>query len=130
PFSEPLSYYLSLITSEYQNSPKFLAWVKAALQVMDDITSCLYSFDWQFNLANAVGPQLDILGTIVGASRQLSFQPRFGVSPILDDTTFRLLIQATIGRNHWDGTIDSLQPLWQNLFPGGRIVIDDHQDMT
>ena len=129
-FSEPLAYYLSLITSQYQNSPKFLAWMKALLQVLDDATNCLYQFDWAFNVDVATGPQLDILGQIVGASRQLNFQPSGGVSPILDDANYRLLLKATIARNQWDGKIDSLQGIWQSLFPGGRIGIEDNQDMT
>lgn len=129
-FSEPISYYLSLITSQYQNSPKFLAWMKALLQVLDDATNCLYQFDWAFNIDIAKGPQLDILGQIVGASRHLEFEPSGGASPILDDATYRILLKATIARNQWDGKIDSLQSIWQSIFPGGRIGILDNQDMT
>lgn len=129
-FTEEISYYLSLVTSQYQGSPKFLAWLKAPLQILDDMTSCLYMFSWQFDISNAVGPQLDIIGQIVGASRTVSFQPSGGVSPVLDDATYRILLLATIARNQWDGRIDSLQSIWGTLFPGGQIKIVDNQDMT
>src|ERR1039457_5238071 len=129
-FSKPLSYYLSLIPSQYQNSPKFIAFMKTLLTPFDDITACLYSFSWAFDINNAVGPQLDIIGNIVGAPREVNFQPRFGVSSILDDATYRILILATIARNQWDGQIDSLQAAWLSLFPGGRLIIIDNQNMT
>ena len=129
-FSKPLAYYLSLIPSQYQNSPKFLAFVKALLAPFDDVTNCLYLFSWAFDLNNAVGDQLDIIGQIVGAARHLNFQPRFGVSAILDDATYRILILATIARNQWDGQTDSLQAAWLKLFPGGRLTIIDNQNMT
>ena len=129
-FSKPLSYYFSLITSEYQNSPNFLTWLKAALGQLDDTTVCLASFFAAFDLDTAVGAQLDILGDIVGANRTVNFVPSNGVSPVLDDTSYRTYIKATIGANFWDGTIDGLQALWTNLFPLGNILIMDAQDMS
>ena len=51
-------------------------------------------------------------------------------SPILDDTTYRQLLQCRIFQNHWNGQIDSLQAFWTGVFPGGSIVIDDAQNMT
>lgn len=56
--------------------------------------------------------------------------PALNVSPVLDDDTYRLLIKARIGWNQWDGTIDGLYPIWDNLFPSGKIIIADAQNMT
>ena len=53
--------------------------------------------------------QLDALGTLVGQSRQVPFQPSGGVSPILDDNTYRILLQAKIAQNQFDGQIDSAE---------------------
>jgi hypothetical protein len=75
-------------------------------------------------------PILDIIGIIVGQPRQVNFQPSNSVSPILDDATYSILLKATIAKNNWDGNIDSLQGVWQQLFPGGTISITDNQDMT
>lgn len=125
-----LGYYLNLVTSEYRNSPKFLAFLQVLLKKFDDISICLVSMDMAFDVDNAVGPQLDNVGAIVGANRTVGFQPTGGASPVLNDTDYRLLIKATAGANSWDGTIDGLQSIWQTLFPGGTITIGDNQNMT
>lgn len=129
-FFEQPGYYLAKITSQYQNSPKFLAWLMEPLQILDDITTVAYNTYSAFDLDYAVGSQLDILGAIVGASRTVKFTPHGGVSPVLDDKTYRILILATLGADFWDGTIDSLQALWKSLFPSGSLTIQDHQDMS
>lgn len=126
----PVEYYESQITSQYQQSQKFLAWLRVCLGIFDDIAECADSFLGYFDLDTATGAQLDTLGVIVGESRIVPFQPANGVSPVLDDDTFRLLLKAKIAQNHWDGKINSLQAIWQSLFPGGRIQILDHQDMS
>lgn len=128
----PLSYYEARLTHEYSapNSPNLNALLGALLGKFNDVTTCLASFQTVLALSTAVGAQLDFLGSIVGASRTVGFQPSNGVSPVLDDPTYRLYIQAVIGQNQWDGTIDGLYPLWAALFPGGSIVIEDNQNMT
>ena len=126
----PIPYYLQLITSEYQSAPNFMAYAAALLKYLDDLSQLLLQMQIAFDLDQAVGVQLDVLGTIIGQSRQMTFQPSNGVSPTLDDTTYRLLLRARIVQNQWDGTIDSLQTVWQSLFPGGRIIVQDGQNMT
>ena len=155
--SRKLSEYLSLLTSQYQNSPKFMEWLKVNIQVDHDISLACDNLKYAFSVDSisagtlqadsestiitdqgqaltatdmAKGVQLDIIGQIVGASRRLNFNPGTGLSAVLDDDTYRLLIKATIGRNNWDGLTDSLQPLWASLFPKGRMVIQDNHDMT
>lgn len=126
----PISYYLSLVTSQYKSSPKYLAFVQALLKKFDDASNCLLSFTEAFDLNSAVGVQLDSLGEILAIPRNLPFQPTGGGSPVLIDSDYRTLLLAKVYLNLWDGTPDSLQPLWQNIFPGGRIVIDDAQNMS
>lgn len=123
-------YYQQLLTSEYRLAPNFNNWMQSVLSLLLDISYVLYGMDGNFDLDTAVGVQLDVLGAIVGVSRTVPFQPSGGVNPILDDTTYRLLIKATIANNHWDGTIESLYPIWKTLFPGGKFTIIDNQDMT
>jgi|SRR3974390_1429826 len=126
----PVEYYKDLFTSEYKLAVNFNLWIQAVLDILQDISNCLYLMDYNFDLDYAKGAQLDILGQIVGVSRVVPFVPTGGGSQTLDDDTYRLLIKATIGNNMWDGTINSLYPLWKTLFPGGNIVIQDNQDMT
>lgn len=125
-----IGYYDDRLTSEYQNAKKFHKWLLYCLSIGDDISNCLASIPGAFDPAFAIGAQLDIIGQIVGVGRVVPFQPSGGISPVLDDNTYRLLIQATIANNHWDGTIGSLYPIWNSLFPGGQITIIDNQNMT
>lgn len=128
--SLPLSYYLNLFTSEYKLSPNLNAWTLGLLTPLDDITNCLSSMTESFDLDSAVGVQLDSRGDIIGQSRTVGFQPSGGVSPVLDDATYRLLLRAKIAFNSWDGLQTSLQAIWKSLFPAGTIVISDQQNMT
>lgn len=52
------------------------------------------------------------------------------LNPILTDADYRTLIIATIAQNQWNGQIDSLYQLWAVLFPAGRIIFIDNQNMT
>lgn len=123
-------YYLNLVTSLYRDKPKFIAWLSTFLDKAHDILTVLEAIDAAFDLDNAVGEQLNILGKVVGQERTVDFQPTDGSSPILDDGTYRTLLKAKIVKNLWKGQIDELQPVWKNLFPDGDIIIRDNQDMT
>lgn len=126
----PLGYYMSLVTSEYRNSPKFLAFLQMLLKKFDDISQCQIAMDMAFDVDNAIGVQLDAVGAVVGANRTVGFQPSGGVSPVLDDATYRIYIKARAAQDTWDGRIDSLQGIWETLFPAGTITIGDNQNMT
>jgi len=126
----PLGYYTNLLSSQYVNSPKLNKLLNVLLRKFDDVTNCMIQLDTALDLDDAIGKQLDQLGTIVGASRTLAFQPSHSVSAVLDDGTYRTLIKARIAQNQWDGTIDSLYAAWYSLFPTTSIVIADNQDMT
>ena len=129
PTPGPIQNYLSLVTSSWRGATKFLSWLAANLQPYQDGIACLNQFDVAFGLLTAVGPQLDVLGAILGQSRTVGFQPRFGISPVLDDTTYRLLLRATVYRNHWRGLTIELWPGWYSLFPGSKLLIQDLQTM-
>ena len=83
-----------------------------------------------FELDEAVGTQLDILGRIVGIERMLNFQPTSG-SALMDDDNYRLCIKAKIIKNTWRGNAQDLYDAWNILFPGTKIFeIQDLQDMS
>ena len=129
--SPGIEYYKSLITSEYQNSDKFMRWFSVTLQMLRDgvqVVDALATRD--FDLDFAFGKQLDIIGEIVGVKRQVSFQPSDGSSPILGDQDYQILLRAKVARNQWNGLIDNLQELWRVLFPSGIIIVRDNQDMS
>ena len=121
---------LALFTSQYQGKPNLTAWATALLQPLADAAACAAGMVSDFSLARATGAQLDVLGALVGASRNVGFELSTGGS-LLDDDHFRILLQATIAKNQWDGTIPSIYALWQSIFGDSSVLqIIDNQDMT
>lgn len=105
--------YLDLITSQYQNSPKYLHWIRTYLEMVMDIRRlanslmCYFSFNriitpdaasyienaWTvreevdfdfFNFEACIGDQLDVLGVILGQSRYVHFKAEPFASPPVD----------------------------------------------
>jgi hypothetical protein len=128
--SKSLEYYLGLVTSEYQNSPNFLAWLQGFIEHISDATTVLESMDACFDIDTAIGAQLDILGVIIGQERQVNFQPTNGGSPILNDDNYRILLKAKILKNQWNGLNQSIAELWKILLPKTTILVQDNLDMT
>jgi hypothetical protein len=150
-----VSRYIGLITSEHADKPKFNAMVSAVAQCFVDQQNALGSFIPSFDLDQAIGDQLDIIGEWVGISRRVStplagvyfsfdiagvgfdqgvwqgpFDPSTGIT-LLDDETYRALIRAKIGANHWDGTLGSSASILDQIFNSGtHVLIQDNQDMT
>ena len=123
--------YLNVITSQHQDKPKFINIVSTLLTKVDDILTCInYINEVAFDIDQAVGVQLDILGLMLGVSRNLNFNPSDGLSTVMDDVTYRIALKAKIAVNHWDGTINSIYELWDILFPDVILIIKDNQDMT
>jgi hypothetical protein len=122
--------YTNLITSQHKTKPKFMAWLSATLQKADDTVEMTKGIPTAFDIDWAVGPQLDILGIILGRSRQLPFQPSSGSAPTLDDTNYQIALKAKIAQNQWDGTIPSIYKIWNSLFTDLTLNIVDNQNMT
>lgn len=122
--------YLALITSQYRDKTNFIAWLTANLDIVDDISVTISDFDGNYDIDNAVGYQLDVIGMMVGVNRLLTIQPSDGSSPLVNDTTYRFLIRAKIAQNKWNGTIPELYNIWNASFPLNQIKIEDNQDMT
>lgn len=70
-----LDYYKRLVTSEYRHSPRFTAMVQKLLSYGLEIDDSINNMIVAFEVDNASTAQLDILGQIVGVSRQLKFEP-------------------------------------------------------
>ena len=121
--------YLKLVTSKHWDKPKFLAWLTANLDVIDDADTAIMAIDADFDIDSAVGNQLDVIGLLVGRSRTLDFQPSVA-SPTLDDATYRFVLKAKVAQNQWDGTILGLYKIWEAVFPLTSIKVTDNQDMS
>ncbi|WP_175698478.1 DUF2612 domain-containing protein [Burkholderia ambifaria] len=150
-----LTDYTSLITSEHRDQPRYMATIGALVQPIVDQMNVLQSLPGKFDLDNAVGVQLDDVGLWVGVSRKIRtplsgiyfsfdvaglgfdqgiwkgpFDPDTGLT-VLDDDTYKLVIRAKIGANHWDGTLASSAAILNSIFDSDtHVFIEDHQDMS
>ena len=130
-YKNPLGYYLALYTSQYKIAKNLLSWSNKSWLPIDNLTDCLAFLSGNYDLDVALGNQLDVIGLFLGQTRNLSFQPTNPTdSPVLNDDNYRLLLKAIRAKNHWDGKLTSLYNIWQTLFPGGRLIINDNQNMT
>lgn len=147
--------YTGKITSEHADKPRFTAMVAAVTQCFVDAQNALAGMPASFDLDGAIGKQLDDVGLWVGVSRNVAtplsgvyfsfdtiglgfdqgvwkgpFDPDTGVTT-LDDDTYRLIIRAKIGANHWDGTLVGSKSILDQIFAGDtRVFIQDNQDMS
>lgn len=146
--------YTDLITAEHALRTKFVATIGASTQAALDQQALAVSLTAAFDLDTAVGVQLDAVGAWAGIKRSVlipltgvyfawdtmgvgwnqgywkgQFDPSQGLSN-LGDTSYRLLIRATIALNHWDGTIGGAIAAITPLFPLNYVYIQDNQDMS
>lgn len=151
-----ISLYTSLITSEHNQKPKFMAMVELLAQWGVDRQNLVNSIPGLYDIDDAVGKQLDRVGEWVGVSRNLSlpltgvyfsfdtnglgfdqgtwlgpFDPTTGLVALPDDA-YRTLLYAVIAANNWDGTIPGAYTAWNTIFEplGYTILIQDNQDMS
>lgn len=122
--------YLDLITSEHRLKPKYIETVSKLIEKIEDGIVCAETYDFNFNLDNAQGSQLDILGEIVGAKRKLDFVPGGTTSSVLNDDDYKFLIRSKISQNSWDGSTEGLNNIWSEMFPDAKLIVYDNQDMT
>lgn len=143
-----LTDYTGLITSQHKPRPKFMATVEALTQPLVDLQNLLASMPGKFDLDTASDAQLDDVGLWVGISRNVPvplagvyfsldtdglgfdqgswkgpFDPDAGLTR-LDNETYRLVLRAKIGANHWDGTLESSAAILNSIFgnPGTDLV--------
>lgn len=124
-----LQSYLDLIPPPNITKPNFMSWLAANLSPYIDIQNCVNQIIDAFDLDEAEGNQLDILGVILGQSRTVDFEPTYD-SPILQDDMYRLVLRAKIIQNQWGGTVQEVYNFWTEWFPSYPISIVDNQDMT
>lgn len=147
PSNGDTSPYLSLITSEYNQKPKFMDTVEGNVQPYADNIAAMRSMTMLFDIDQAVGDQLDITGKWIGVTRSVavpltgvyfsfddsnlgfdrgtwfsSFNPVTGVV-FLSDSAYRTLLRARIVNNQWDGTVPGAYSIWDTAFSGTGIGI-------
>ncbi len=148
--------YTGLITSEHASAPKYIAMIAALAGAAVSQQQLVASMPAAFDVDQAIGPQLDAVGLWVGIGRNINVpinnvyfawdtagvgwdqgvwkgpgDPTTGVTT-LDDGTYRQIIRAKIGANHWDGTLGTIVPLINNIFgsSGTYVQLTDNSDGT
>lgn len=122
--------YLEKITSAHITRPRFMAWLRALLDLACASGTLAEMMDAAFYIEQAVGAQLDVIGNIVGISRKLPYTSTSMADGVMQDSEYRNAIKAKILRNQWDGTNGSLPLLWQAVYPSLQMSYTDNQDMT
>ena len=125
----PISTYLNLIPPMNREKPRFISFLSAILSQVSDMDDLRLEMLSAFSLSASEGAQLDILGHLAGASRELPYEPASG-SRSLADEDFRLLIRARILQDHWDGSNAGLITILHTLFPDSGAAVFDGQNMT
>lgn len=148
--------YTTLITSQHNKRPNFLAVVQALTGPLSDITDVLATMESKFDVDVAVGDQLDAVGRWVGLSRLLvvplatdffsfdiegkgwneadwkgAFVPSSGVTSLPDDL-YRLAIRTRIAKNYFEGTNERLVQIMSDALAEVGILVSpvDNMDMS
>ncbi|QEE24596.1 DUF2612 domain-containing protein [Rhodanobacter glycinis] len=151
-----VSTYTDLVTPQHSDKPRFMAMLAAVAGAFVDQQNLLASLPAAFDIDQAIGAQLDAVGEWVGLARSVKVpidnvyfawdtagvgwdegawkrpsDPAAGLV-LLDDTSYRLLLRAKIGANHWDGSMEDSVSILQDIFlPSGLMpVLTDNQDMS
>lgn len=139
--------YQRLITSYHKSKPRFYDHISLITHPLMDLQRKTNGLQKDFDLDAAVGNQLDVLGLWIGIGRDV-FTPIVGYGLLqslevnegeptkgslrLDDETYRTVLRAKIQANHWDGTLETLDAIYQSIFTDGQVKVlaIDNFDMT
>lgn len=148
--------YLSLITSQHRDKPKFSAFIETYASACVDIQNVLISLITLYDLDYAEGVQLDVVGEWIGTSRRvplLSERRYFtwdtteeegwdnarwkgegdpdNEQIVLDDDYYRRLLKAKVLSNIWKGDRESIYAIFDAFVtPTSPILVYDNLDMS
>lgn len=151
-----MSKYTDLITNYHRDKPLFTQHVDLSTRPITDAATAMNSLITAFDIDEAVGVQLDILGEWIGRDRTVAlpisgvyfsfdtdglgwdqgvwqgpYDPDSGFTALSDDT-YRIILKAKIAINQWDGTNDALKDILDTALAGSglKMQIVDNQYMT
>ena len=120
--SDVEEYYANLLILQYRNKPKARATIKlgANLYLGDGV---IFQLQDVLDIDNAQGVQLDLIGKIVGAPRNV---PNLGM---LEDEDYRILLKFKILYNSMRASNKDMDEALYSLF-GGEVILSNNQDLT
>lgn len=151
-----MSKYTDLITNYHRGKPLYVDHVDLSTRPLTDTSQAIEGLTSAFDIDEAIGVQLDVLGEWIGRSRIVSlpisgvyfsldtdglgwdqgvwqgpYDPDAGFTSLSDDT-YRIVLKAKIAINNWNGQNDTLPPILEAALDGSglKMQIVDNQDMT
>ena len=146
---------LSRVYGQYRNSPKLIKWLQINGEIANELQQAIDAVIRSYDIDDAEGEQLDIIGRLVGIGREVvgdiefpsvdfgDVSAEFGYEEAqfsglnvagddqLSDEYYRILIRSKIVKNTSDATLDSIISGVEFILPNsGPIVIRDQEDMT
>ena len=145
------------IYGQYRNKSKAVAWYGIIPELADDICTVYEDIRNSYDIDNAQGEQLDIIGRIVVIDRSFESQVEFDVdtefgadtlpaqfggfdaqfqstgdiiSTDVSDSIFKTLIKAKIAKNNSTATLDGVSEALQYITGIDNIQVIDNEDMT
>jgi len=119
--------YAGLLTALYREQPQAVAEISGKAAGWEAIKDVIESVPDAYDVDNAVGAQLSVIGDLVGLPRG---RPEF-----VDDTEYRFYLKVKIAKNTGAGymirpdTLNSIQDVIELAF-GGLAYVTDSYDMT
>ncbi|WP_241591340.1 DUF2612 domain-containing protein [Rosenbergiella epipactidis] len=151
-----MSKYTDLISNYHASKPLFFQHIDLSTRPLIDVNASLDNLVTAFDIDNAVGKQLDILGEWIGRTRIVSqpisgvyfswdtdglgldqgvwqgpYDPDSGFTSLSDDT-YRIILKAKIAINNWNGQNGTLPDILDNALVGSGVSMQvvDNQDMS
>lgn len=97
----------SRLYTQFRNKVTWSKWVTLLARQAQDLEDAAQSLFGMYDIDNSSGVQLDVIGRIVGQSRNS-----------LDDVTYRLFLRARIATNLSDGDPESIYQVFVALYGG------------
>lgn len=118
---EFLNYYANLLIMQYKESQKNKDFIKIFINTlyMDGVYDIFKNF---FDIDNASGKHLEILGRYVGAYRTYE-------DYVLTDEELKILIKLLSAKNGMGANIAEISDLLYNVF-GNKVIIFNNYDMS
>ncbi len=145
------------IYAQYRNKPKAVAWYGIVPELANEICNVYQDVSNSYDIDNAIGEQLDVIGRIVVINRSFessvvfdvgtefgadTLEAQFGgaeaqfessgstISNDVSDSIFRTLIKAKIAKNNSPATLDGISEALQYITNVTDIQVVDNEDMT
>lgn len=123
--AEIRAYYINLLILQYKGKPRAEATLDAFLSLVID-GQIFNKIQEIFDVDTASGVNLDLIGKIVGVTRE---GYSFSGPMTLDDIDYRKIIKLKIISNNSDSSLNSIENLLDIYFEG-LIQVFDYSNMT